>query len=112
MTSVAQKAIDVIAAVLGLVILAPFCALKAWEDCMSTENPFGRAPRQIDRWRWHLLNVVYGNPEDGVSGAQAMIWTDGKLGRNYMPDAGPRWRAYCWSAWRNSADQLKYTFHE
>lgn len=109
MASFAQKALDVIAAVLGLGILAPFCAFKAWEDCMSTEGPY--APHPIDRWRWHVLNAVYGNPEDGVSGKAAMIWVSG-IRVPYRPDSGARWRAYCWSAWRNTADQLKYTFKE
>jgi len=109
MVSVAQKALDIIASILGLVILAPFCTLKAWEDCMSTEGPY--PPHPIDRWRWHALNAVYGNTEDGVSGKYAMVWENG-LRVSYKLSSGARWRAYCWSAWRNTADQLKYTFHE
>jgi hypothetical protein len=109
MASIAQKVIGgFIAPALGLVVLIPFCLAQAWEPCMSTENPFGRAPREIDRWKWAPLNRVYGNPEDGVSGAKALVWVNGER-VPYMPGAWAPWRAYCWQA-RNSADQLKYTY--
>lgn len=65
--------------------------------------------RAIDRWSWRPLNVLYGNPEDGVSGQYALIWVNSVLSP-YMPHASAAWRAYCWSAWRNSCDNLKYIF--
>ncbi len=108
MASIAQKVVGgVIAPLTGLVVLIPFCLAQAWEPCMSTEGPW--PVHQIDRWKWAPLNRVYGNPEDGVSGKYALIWVGGKR-VPYMPNAWAPWRAYCWSAWRNTADQLKYTY--
>lgn len=118
MTSLIQKLIGaVIAPAIGLVVLIPFCLAQAWEDCPSTEGPY--PVHTIDRWTWAPLNRVFGNPEDGVSGKYALIW--------YTPPGGTLadavrvpykapftqwapWRAYCWSAWRNTADQLKWTY--
>lgn len=95
------------ASLLGKLLLIPFCALKAWKPLPS---PFD-ATRMIDLWSWGPLNMIYGNPEDGVSGAQALIWdSQGSERVGYMASSGARWRAYCWSAWRNSADNLKYVF--
>lgn len=95
------------AMVVGWVLLIPFCLAQAWE--MSPMPSIKDGQRPIDRWRWRWLGFAFDNPEDGVSGAQALIWVDGKQ-VPYMPDAWPPWRAYCWSAWRNSADNLKYVF--
>lgn len=93
------------AAVTGWLLLIPFCLSRAWIlDSKSIKDG-----RSVDRWRWSLLNVVYGNPEDGVSGATALVWINGVLSP-YMPNAWAPWRAYCWSAWRNSVDGLKYAF--
>lgn len=99
-----------LATFLGLFILPWFCMARAWRECGS---PFDKT-RQIDRWSWEPLNAVYGNPEDGVSGRYAKVWYfDGKhdaVQVPYMPNAREWWRAYCWSAWRNSAGNLKYVF--
>ena len=106
---------SIAAALVGYVILLPFCLAQAWETSpvpsIGQKAWLTRGP--VDRWRWGPLNAVYGNPEDGVSGQAALVWGSG-------PDAGklvaywpgaPAWlRAYAWSAWRNSADQLKYAF--
>jgi hypothetical protein len=116
------------ATVLGWLLLIPFCLLQAWSTqhgglkFVSIKNK-----RSIDRWIWQPLNYVYGNPEDGVSGQQAVIWKD-DLPFPYMPLPDwlqrfqeiptrrflawiyPAWRAYVWSGWRNSADNLKYVF--
>jgi hypothetical protein len=114
MPSLAQKAIGgVIAPLVGLVVLIPFCLAQAWEPCLSSGGPW--PVHDIDRWKWAPLNRVYANPEDGVSGAYALVWEKG-TGRR-VPYKAPftqwaPWRAYCWSAWRNSADQLKYTYGE
>lgn len=90
--------------VLGVFLLTPFCLLQAWQPCMSTINPFGRLPRTISEWKWPWLNTIYGNYEDGVSGAEALPKADRSV--RYMPGAWPPWRAYCWSAWRNSTNAL------
>lgn len=95
--------ISLAASLAGHALLILPCLLHAWEPVSARFDN-----RVIDRWSWGPLNYVYGNPEDGVSGAQALIWTaTGKV--PYMPGADPAWRAYCWNA-RNSANNLKYVF--
>lgn len=94
------------ATVLGWLVLLPFCWAHAWKL-----GPF-RPQRVTDVWSWAPLNWIYGNPEDGVSGMLARVWdADGKE-QEYMPSSKVPawWRAYCWSAWRNSCDNLKYVF--
>lgn len=101
----AVQLVMLLATILGWIVLVPFALARAWEPCPSRFDP----SRVIDRWKWKPLNAVYGNPEDGVSGMKALVWTNGVQGP-YMPGAWPAWRAYLWSAWRNSADNLKYVF--
>ncbi len=118
MTTLIQKLIDgVLAPLLGLVILIRPCLKQEWQECQSTANLFGRAPRTIDCWKNPWIQSIYGNPEDGVSGKYALVWytpPGGVWGSQYLvPYKAPftqwaPWRAYCWSAWRNTADQLKY----
>lgn len=99
--------IFLVAMVIGWVLLIPFCVAQAWKPINS---PLWKL-REIDAWSFGPLNFVYGNPEDGVSGQKAIVWN--KLGTAqvpYMPGAWAPWRAYCWSAWRNSTDNLKYVF--
>lgn len=98
----AVQAIQLVAMVVALLVLIPFCLRRAWtRDAVSIKDG-----RSIDRWNWRPLNYVCGNPEDGVSGQTAKLIGGGP----YMPDANPIWRAYCWSALRNSVDNLKYVF--
>jgi hypothetical protein len=97
--------IALVAMVIGWFLLIPFCLAQSYG--LSTSVNDGRL---IDTWRYSWLQAVYGNPEDGVSGRTALIWLNGVTQGPYMPDAWAPWRAYCWSAWRNSADNLKYVF--
>lgn len=91
--------------VAGWVVLIPPCLLHAWYPSAFGSISDGRV---IDRWSWWWLSA-FQNPEDGVSGQQALIWTStGQV--PYMPNAPAWWRAYCWSAWRNSCDNMKYLF--
>lgn len=91
--------------ILGWILLIPFCIRQAW----TADSKSIKDQRVIDRWNWKPLNWIWGNPEDGVSGQYALVWT--RTGQvPYMAGADPAWRAYCWSAWRNSADALKYVF--
>lgn len=90
------------AAILGWLVLIPFCLTQAWKLGQQSIKD----TRVIDVWSWGPLNLVYGNPEDGVSGWSALVNGDQK----YMPNAWKPWRAYCWSALRNSCDNLKYVF--
>ena len=99
--------ISLAAMAIGWVLLIPLCVAQAWE--MSPAPSIKDGVRRIDRWKWRWVGLVFDNLEDGVSGAQALVWVDGQQ-VPYMPNAWPPWRAYCWSAWRNSADALKYLF--
>jgi hypothetical protein len=96
--------------VLGWVLLVPFCLAQAWETCDSTAGPY--PVRKIDRWKWKPLNAIYGNPEDGVSGQCALVWYwDGVDAHSavqipYRPGMWAPLRAWLWSAWRNSTNQL------
>lgn len=89
----------------GTVILIYPCLRCAWHDTQSTVQYFGRPQRTIDAWDSAWLQSIYGNPEDGVSGQYALINPAG-VQVPYMPGAWPPWRAYCWSAWRNSTNML------
>lgn len=91
--------------VIGWFLLIPFCLRKAWEPVVSTINPFDRAPRPITMWKWEWLNTIYGNREDGVSGAEALIWVGGERVL-YRPNTWAPLRAWLWSAWRNSTNEL------
>lgn len=98
----------------GWVLLSVPCFLRAWGNNGATTNKVWPAQyddlnhRPIDSWNWRWLNSWFGNPEDGVSGETALVWQNGALA-TYNPE-GSRWKAYCWSAWRNSVDGLKYKF--
>jgi hypothetical protein len=99
----------------GWFALIPFCLAHEWE---TSPTPSIKDGRTIDRWTWSVVGYFADNPEDGVSGQQAIVYTTGLAGP-YMPatitnpidrwlyDA---WRAWCWSAGRNSCDSLKYEF--
>lgn len=93
--------------IVGWFVLIPFCAARAWRDSATPSINDGRV---IDEWSFAPLNWIYGNPEDGVSGKDALIWTSATTRSEYMPGANDAWRAYCWSAWRNSTNNLKYVF--
>lgn len=109
------------ARVVGIFVLPWPCLLHAWRPAASRYGP----PRQVDEWSWGWLNPWAGNWEDGVTGQLAKIWGSGAEEGTlvgYLPagrwSARSRvvrwlhdsWRAYLWSAWRNSADNLKYFF--
>lgn len=97
--------VSLVAMVAGYILLIAPCLLHSWEPALSTVGP----TQQSDRWSWPI-NAVYGNPEDGVSGQYAKVWVLPNKQEPFMPDASPAWRAYVWSAVRNSADGLKYVF--
>lgn len=107
-----------LATIVGWVLLLPFCVFKRWTTTQWLDGFFIystslKDKRTIDHWNSILMNAVYGNPEDGVSGQYALIWNAG--GTALGPYAPTRWvwlNAYLWSAWRNSCDNLKYVFHD
>jgi hypothetical protein len=99
---VVVQLIMLVATVVGWFTLWLPAVLRAWTSPYpSTISP----TKMCDRWTWPI-NFVYGNPEEGVSGKCAKLIG----GADYMPGAQDWWRAYLWSAWRNSADNLKYVF--
>lgn len=102
---VVVQLVMLLATVVGWFLLIPFCLARAW-----TLTYIYNLDHVVDTWDCGLVDRVYGNPEDGVSGQQALIWTPAGTQVPYMPNAWAPWRAYCWSAWRNSADNLKYVF--
>jgi hypothetical protein len=102
-----------LAQLLGFVLLIWPCYRAAWTINAVSNKTWGPPHedlngRVIDTWNWKWLNRWYGNPEDGVSGRFALVWNGPELVR-YNP-TGSRWKAYVWSAWRNSSDALKYDF--
>lgn len=100
--------ISLMAALIGVVVLIPVCL--AFQYTAGRPAKSIKDGRVIDAWKWDWMNFIYGNPEDGVSGVFARIWINGTTQTPYMPNAWAPWRAYCWSALRNSADNLKYVF--
>lgn len=95
-----------LAMIIGLLLLPVPCLLRAWRDSADSSI---KDKRKIDEWKWSWLNYIYGNPEDGVSGKYALVWAGGNL-VPYLPTAPDWWRAFRWSALRNSVDNLKYVF--
>jgi hypothetical protein len=94
----------------GIAVLPVVCGLRLWKPNVSTDNPFGRVPRLIDRWKWQWVQNVYGNFEDGVSGTYALIWGGGSQAGTrvlYMPGANPSWRALCWN-FRNPIHNISH----
>lgn len=72
--------------VLGWFILVPLCAFKVWTYDLAR-----------DKYHFPRLFYIWDNDEDGV----CPHW--------YNPQA-TRWRAYLWTAWRNSANNLRWKF--
>ncbi len=106
----------VLAEILGFFLLLPACIFNAWTDAdYPSIKPYpavGIKRLEVDQWSWQWLNYWYANTEDGVSGQQAIIYVDGAghLGTyaSTFPSWTPKWViAYCWSAWRNGANNIK-----
>jgi hypothetical protein len=75
--------------VLGWVLLAPLCLVRAWRPTYSHKHPY------INVWRNDTIDAIWGNEEDGVTGDDF-----------YLPTTDWRIRAYLWSAWRNSVNNF------
>lgn len=101
----------------GWVVLVYPCLFHRWrmQGVVSVKDG-----RPIDSWISGFLQWCAGNVEDSASGSQALVHDATGALVAYMP--APAWvasrpwalwlweslRAYLWSAWRNSADGLKY----
>lgn len=95
--------VALIAMIIGWFLLIVPCALRAWTPVEEIYEPdwaveLGLPKSTIRIWSWGWLNYIWGNDEDGVSGTNKFNPTDSK------------WRAYVWSAWRNSANNLRFVF--
>lgn len=116
------QVVSLLATLIGYFILIPICLFHLWTDPVYPGIKTQPAGIMMDKFSLPI-NFIYGNPEEGVSGKQALVWSVGvnppvqvpfmptpsgygKI-RTWLWDA---WRAWNWSAWRNSCDQLKYTF--
>jgi hypothetical protein len=95
------------AAIIGWLLLIAPCAMRAWTPVEQIyqadwQRELGLPKKTIEIWSWAWLNRVWGNDEDGV--------VTGLCGNvEYNPEAS-RWGAYLWSAWRNSANNLRFVF--
>lgn len=81
---------------IGVVLLFPFAGLSAW----TTRESRYILGRTITVWRGGWLTWIWGNEEDGVTGAPFY--------QAQFKDI--RVCAYLWSAWRNSANNLRFVF--
>lgn len=88
--------VAVVAMVVGWVLLIPFAALRLWTIKPSPYFP----GEMVEAWRGGWLMFPWGNLEDGVIGnaAHRRRFKDDRVG------------AYLWSAWRNSANNLRFVF--
>ncbi len=96
------QVVALIAWFVGIFLLIVPCALGAWETVDQIYVPDG-TPKGLPKgtiyvWKWDWLNKIWGNDEDGVVGPPLY---------NYEQSG---WRAYLWSAWRNSANNLRFLF--
>lgn len=92
----------------GWFLLIYPCARQRWVvDGVSIADPLEPRPA-ISRWTWRWMNPIWGNPQEGVSGQEALVRDAQGNQVPYKPGWGPRLRAYFWAALRNSADGLKY----
>ena len=96
------QVVALIAMVVGWFLLIIPCALGAWEPELQIYQPDWAATegsrKMINIWSWDWLNNVWGNDEDGVTGIPAYNKTES------------RFKAYLWSAWRNSTNNLRFVF--
>jgi hypothetical protein len=93
----AAQNVAALAMVVGWVLLLPWAARRAWVFGSSSHYP----GKIVTRWDANWLQAVWGNWEDGVTGV-------GTSKGEYLPFASDWWRAYMWSAWRNSANNLRF----
>jgi hypothetical protein len=86
--------IALIAMVIGWVLLIPLSVFRLWRPRKSRIYP----DRQVLVWRGGWLTWIWGNEEEGVCGPASY---------NLMYS---EWDTYLWSAWRNSANNLRFIF--
>lgn len=89
------QVVSFFAMIIGWFLLLPLAAFGRWKQAMS---PVFRG-KVITVWNSGFINATWGNYEDGVVPPD---W--------YLPGKQTWLRVYMWTAWRNSADNLKYEF--
>jgi hypothetical protein len=88
--------VDIVVMVIGWVLLAPFSLFKLWTVKYNFEFP----GRPLPQWRGGKLMFVWGNLEDGVVGS---VRYQERIPNKILS-------SYLWSAWRNSANNLRFVF--
>lgn len=88
--------VELVAFIVGLFVLLPLAATGAWYTRNSRYFP-GRA---VTVWRGGKLTWIWGNEEDGVTGAPFYV----------VQHPNIHMRAYFWSALRNPANNLRFVF--
>lgn len=88
--------IELVFLLAGLVLLAPLAATRCWITRESKYFP----GRQVTAWRGGWFTWAWCNDEDGVTGADFYR-------ARFRDD---RLCAYCWSALRNPANNLRFVF--
>jgi len=92
------QALAVVLMVVGWFLLLPLALCGAWHDRPGLSKHY--PGRTVKAWRGGWLTLPWDNEEDGVTGA---AWYSAKH------PTWPLWmRAYLWSAWRNSANNLRF----
>lgn len=91
----AAQNLAAIAMVIGWVLLLPWSLAGAWTLRGTTQ--YDGTVRVVALWNSAWLDAVWGNAEDGVAGPG---W--------YLQGKAPWLRTYLWSAWRNSANNLRF----
>jgi hypothetical protein len=95
----------VTAVTVGFVVLFFAAIFRAYEGPIRKSIKPGHG--NVDYWKWNFLNYWYANTEDGC-GLNAVLGTEGPYYRDTFPKGTPDWViVYCWSAWRNSANNVK-----
>lgn len=91
---------------LGWILVGIACYYYEWtySPNISSIKPLPNR-KVIDTWDWYFMRLVYGNPEDGVSGIYAYgpSWPGA-----YNAPRATRWRAFKWSGLRNWAAGFNY----
>jgi len=79
---------------IGVVLLLPLSLLRLWHTAPSLEYNY-----DVTVWNGGKLTWLWGNEEDGVLPSD----------RNHYLVGKPDWlRAYLWSAWRNSTNNVRF----
>lgn len=109
--------------ILKLLVRLPFCLGMLWLNRLLMLIGFpliaiapivvtAQTGRSLVEWKWGWMNWLWGNDEDGIDGWPE--YDDGYIKNiNWVRDTfdwSTRKRIWVWSAWRNSVNNLRYTW--